>query len=34
LDAAPPCGDRKYEWKGKCYKPTIDPPRSSTSEPP
>ncbi|SEU07779.1 serine/threonine protein kinase [Stigmatella erecta] len=34
LDAAPPCGDRRYEWKGKCYKPTVDPPRPSTSDPP
>ncbi|EAU62951.1 protein kinase [Stigmatella aurantiaca DW4/3-1] len=31
LDASPPCGERRYEWKGKCYKPMINPPRPSTS---
>ncbi|WP_225411995.1 serine/threonine-protein kinase [Stigmatella hybrida] len=29
----PPCGAHAYEWKGKCYRPTFDPPPPSTSSP-
>jgi serine/threonine protein kinase len=30
----PPCGDRGYDWKDKCYWPLLGRPRPSTSQPP
>jgi serine/threonine protein kinase len=34
VDMSPPCGAHFYEWKGKCYSPILEPPRSPTSDPP
>jgi hypothetical protein len=34
LGAKPPCGNIAYEWEGKCYIPSISPPRQPTSNPP
>jgi hypothetical protein len=31
LGATPPCGNNAYEWEGKCYIPSISPPRQPTS---
>ncbi|ADO68833.1 Protein kinase [Stigmatella aurantiaca DW4/3-1] len=33
IGEAPPCGTHSYEWRGKCYRPTLDPPLPSTSNP-
>jgi serine/threonine protein kinase len=33
IDEVPPCGIHSYEWKGKCYRPTLEPPLPSTSRP-
>ena len=30
--AAPPCGEREYEWRGLCYAPVLDPSPPATSE--
>jgi hypothetical protein len=30
----PPCKDLFYEWQGRCYFPSLTPPRQPTSEPP
>lgn len=30
-NATPPCGKRGYAWKNKCYLPSYEPPRPSTS---
>lgn len=34
VDMSPPCGDRFYAWKGKCYSPILEPQRAPTSEQP
>jgi serine/threonine protein kinase len=34
VDASPPCGDRSYEWRNKCYSAIMGLPRSPTSDPP
>lgn len=33
-DVKPPCRDMGYEWKGSCYLPSYQPPRSPTSDRP
>jgi predicted Ser/Thr protein kinase len=33
-DASPPCGARSYAWRNKCYSPSFEPPRPTTSDPP
>jgi hypothetical protein len=34
VERSPPCGDRSYEWKNKCYSASMGPPRSPTADPP
>jgi serine/threonine protein kinase len=31
-NASPPCSDRTYAWKDRCYSPSLGPPRPPTSE--